>query len=69
MYRITLTAPIVNRARKVAFLTFGANKANALYEVLKGEPNVDQFPSQIIQPASGQLHWFVDEAAASKVKP
>lgn len=67
MYRITLTAPIVNRARKVAFLTFGANKANALYEVLKGAPNLDQYPSQIIQPASGELHWFVDEAAASKL--
>lgn len=68
MYRITLTAPIVNRARKVAFITFGTNKANALYEVLRGEFNVDQFPSQIIQPESGQLHWFVDEAAASKVR-
>ncbi|AEW02727.1 6-phosphogluconolactonase [Niastella koreensis] len=68
MYRITLTAPIVNRARKVAFLTFGAGKANALFEVLKGEPAIEQYPSQIIQPASGQLHWFVDEAAASKVK-
>ena len=65
MYRITLTAPIVNRARKVAFLTFGSNKANALQQVLKGERNVDQYPSQIILPASGELHWFVDEAAAS----
>lgn len=68
MYRITLTAPVVNRAGKVAFLTFGANKANALYEVLKGTPNINQYPSQIIQPASGELHWFVDEAAASLVK-
>ena len=68
MYRITLTAPIVNRARKVAFLTFGSNKANALKEVLKGARNVDQYPSQIIQPASGELHWFVDEAAASGVQ-
>lgn len=68
MYRITLTAPVVNRAKKVAFLTFGANKANALKEVIKGERNVDQYPSQIIQPTSGELHWFVDEAAAVDVK-
>ncbi len=65
MYRITLTAPIVNRAHKVAFLTFGSNKAHALQEVLKGARNVDQYPSQVIQPASGELHWFVDEAAAA----
>lgn len=68
MYRITLTAPVVNRAHKVAFLTFGANKAHALQEVLKGSRNVDRYPSQIIQPASGELHWFVDEAAAAGIQ-
>ncbi|HRO48035.1 6-phosphogluconolactonase [Agriterribacter sp.] len=65
MYRITLTAPVVNRASSVVFLTFGANKAKALYEVLEGRPDTDVYPSQIIQPASGELHWFVDEAAAA----
>jgi 6-phosphogluconolactonase len=68
MYRITLTAPIVNRAYAVAFLTFGDNKAKALYEVIRGARNIDLYPSQIIQPASGQLHWFVDEAAAGLLK-
>jgi 6-phosphogluconolactonase len=65
MYRITMTAPLVNRAGRVAFLTFGSAKAHALREVLKGPRNVDLYPSQIIQPASGALHWFVDEAAAA----
>ncbi|MBX2924910.1 MAG: 6-phosphogluconolactonase [Chitinophagaceae bacterium] len=64
MFRITLTAPVVNRAAKVAFLTFGSGKAKALKEVLEGEPNADMYPSQIIQPISKELHWFVDEAAA-----
>jgi 6-phosphogluconolactonase len=68
MYRITLTAPIVNRAQKVAFLTFGANKSNALFEVIKGARNIEQYPSQLIQPDSGELHWFVDEAAASRLQ-
>lgn len=68
MYRITLTAPVVNRAAYVVFLTFGANKANALHEVLQGKPDVDRYPSQIIKPASGELHWFVDEAAAAMLK-
>ena len=68
MYRITLTAPVVNRAHKVAFLTFGANKSNALFEVVKGARNIEQYPSQIIQPTNGELHWFVDEAAASRLQ-
>jgi len=68
MYRITLTAPVVNRAAKIAFLTFGSGKANALYEVLEGNKNVDLYPSQIIQPVSGELHWFTDTAAATLLK-
>lgn len=64
MYRITLTAPLVNRAHEIAFLVFGDKKANALYEVLKGEPNVKKYPSQIIKPIAGEVRWFVDENAA-----
>lgn len=67
MYRITLTAPVVNLAKNVVFLTFGANKANALHNVLEGETNVQQYPSQLIRPKSESLHWFIDEAAASKL--
>ncbi|MBO9613657.1 MAG: 6-phosphogluconolactonase [Dyadobacter sp.] len=65
MHRITLTAPVVNNAACVAFLAAGAGKAEVLRQVLKGEKNVDLYPSQIIQPVKGQLHWFVDEAAAA----
>jgi 6-phosphogluconolactonase len=68
MFRITLTAPVVNRAAKVAFLTFGANKAHALAAVIQGERHIDLYPSQIIQPAGGELYWFVDEAAAANLR-
>jgi 6-phosphogluconolactonase len=64
MYRITLTAPLVNRAARVAFLTTGANKSAALKQVLEGEYNPDKYPSQIIKPI-GELHWFVDKDAAA----
>jgi 6-phosphogluconolactonase len=65
MYRITLTKPIVNRSSRIAFLTTGAGKAHALKEVLRGAYNPDLYPSQEIKPVSGELHWFVDEAAAA----
>ena len=64
MYRITLTAPIVNQAAAVVFLAVGAGKAQALKHVWEGEKNIDLYPSQIIQP-KGQLHWFIDEPAAA----
>lgn len=68
MYRITLTATAINAARKIAFLTFGANKAKALYEVLEGEGNATQYPSQLIRKDADTVHWLVDEAAASLLK-
>lgn len=67
MYRITLTPPIVNLSGKIAFLASGSNKANALKEVIQGKFEPDRFPSQIIQPKNGELHWFVDEAAAALI--
>jgi 6-phosphogluconolactonase len=68
MYRITLTKTIVNRAARIAFLTTGDKKAHALQEVLHGAYNPDLYPSQEIKPAKGELHWFVDEAAAADLK-
>ena len=67
MYRITLTRPIVNKAAAIAFLTEGASKAPALKEVLEGPYNPDLYPAQVIKPV-GELHWFVDEAAAADLK-
>jgi 6-phosphogluconolactonase len=65
MYRITLTKVIVNRAARIAFLAVGNGKAQALKEVLKGKHDPDRYPSQEIKPVTGELHWFVDEAAAA----
>jgi 6-phosphogluconolactonase len=68
MYRVTLTHPIVNHAAAVAFLVTGNGKAKALHEVLKGNYNPDLYPSQIIKPSNGELHWFVDDAAAAQLQ-
>lgn len=64
MYRITLTAPFLNKAKKIIVLTFGDAKAEALKEVLKGEYNPSVYPSQLLNPAEGELLFLVDEKAA-----
>jgi 6-phosphogluconolactonase len=65
MFRITLTAGIVNRSAAVAFLVTGADKAEAVKEILEGKADPDKYPAQVIKPANGLLYWFLDEAAAS----
>lgn len=65
MFRITLTAVVVNKAACIAFLAVGNKKAAALQEVLYGDYNPQKYPSQIIKPIDGRLHWFIDDAAAA----
>lgn len=64
MNRITITAPITNKAAAVCFLVSGKSKAPALREVLKGDYQPNIYPSQCIKPLNGNLHWFIDEDAA-----
>ena len=66
-YRVTLTAPAINRAAHVLFLVTGANKAGPLAEVLKGELEPGRLPSQLIRPPDGSLEWLVDKAAAARL--
>lgn len=67
MYRITLTIPLVNRANQIAVIAYGNNKADALYEVLKGARNSEQYPAQLIDLSGDRVTWLVDEAAAARV--
>ncbi len=66
-WRITLTWPVINQGREVAFLIEGAGKAQVLHDVLLGPYQPDTYPSQIIRPASGQLTLLLDAAAAAKL--
>lgn len=63
-HRITLTAATINNARNVTFLAAGADKSEALRNVLEGTYQPDVYPSQLIRPRNGTLLWMVDEAAA-----
>ncbi|MBL1408506.1 6-phosphogluconolactonase [Sphingobacterium faecale] len=68
MYRITLTAPLINKAKNIAVLTFGDKKTDALYEVLEGERNPQEYPSQLLAPSHGKLVFMTDQAAAKRLK-
>ena len=67
-WRITLTAPAVNAARRVVFLVTGASKSERLHEVLNGAHDPSHLPSQMIRPREGALAWYVDRAAAAKLR-
>ena len=66
-WRVTLTWPVINRARRVAFLIEGAGKAQVLDDVLLGPYDPESKPSQLIRPDSGKLTFLLDAAAAAKL--
>lgn len=65
MFRITLTAPIINKAKQIVIITFGENKAQALNEVLHGAYNPEKYPTQLIKPLNGELLFLTDKDATS----
>jgi 6-phosphogluconolactonase len=66
-FRITLTPHVLNAARHVTITAAGAEKADALAAVLSGAHDPETFPAQLVAPTTGELHWFVDAAAAARL--
>lgn len=60
--RITLTYPILESSRHVAFLVTGDGKSAALRRVRAGD---SRLPAARLHP-EGELVWFVDRAAAAE---
>ena len=61
--RLTLTATVLNAARKVFFLVAGEDKAEALKEILEGSEDPRRYPAKLVRSSGGPV-WMVDRPAA-----
>lgn len=68
MWRITLTAPVINAAESILFLVAGADKAATVHAVLRGDYRPEDLPAQLIQPTNGRVAWLLDREAASQLQ-
>lgn len=66
-YRITMSAPLINQSKHIAFLVYGKEKAEAVYHVLKDVRDTEKYPAQLIKPIEGELQWFLDASSASLI--
>jgi 6-phosphogluconolactonase len=66
--RLTLTPPVINSARTVAFVVTGADKAQAVASTLAGPIDLSLWPAQRIRLTDGQVTWWLDSAAASQLR-
>jgi 6-phosphogluconolactonase len=69
MFRVTMTAPFINQAARVAFLVTGAAKAPIVRDVIYGRADPERRPAQLVQPSGGELRWLLDREAARLVAP
>jgi len=62
--RITMTLPVINNARHVVIVAVGPGKANIVSKVFNSSVKQPELPVQRVNPSDGELHWFLDRAAA-----
>ena len=65
LVRVTLTLPVLTRARAVFVLVAGATKAEALQHVLEGAGDWIKYPAAGVRLAKGSVVWWADREAAA----
>ncbi|HEX6316539.1 MAG TPA: 6-phosphogluconolactonase [Gemmatimonadaceae bacterium] len=68
MWRVSLTAIVINAAAEVAFVVSGEAKAAIVRQVLDGPAQPRILPAQLIAPAGGRLLWIMDAPAAAALR-
>jgi len=64
-WRVTLTLPVINRARRVVFLVVGKSKADIVATLSNLRQPEAKWPAALVQPQPGELLWLLDAEAAS----
>ena len=59
--RLTITPPVIGRARRVAMIATGGDKAAMVARAVEGPDDPKAIPAQLARRGS----WFLDEAAAA----
>lgn len=62
--RVTITGKVINNAGEVAFLVTGEGKQEKVEIMLRNDEESETYPAGLVDPLSGELVWFLDEAAA-----
>jgi len=63
--RISLTGGVINVAKRVSFIATGENKARVIKEIFLKEGRYMEYPAFYVNPASGDLEWYLDQDAAN----
>jgi 6-phosphogluconolactonase len=65
--RVSINGKVINTAKEVAFLVTGASKSEKVKAVVEKTEGSEAYPASLVNPASGNLVWFLDEEAAAEL--
>lgn len=66
--RVTLAPAILKNAKRILFLVTGEAKAEVMKKVFSGEGDLKSLPARLFDGESERVTWFLDSAAATKLK-
>ena len=66
-WRVTLTVPVINNARTIVFLGEGQKKSAIVRKVINATSPSAEVPATLIHAHDGELHWILDQEAASQL--
>mmetsp|Transcript_9693 Transcript_9693/g.16823 ORF Transcript_9693/g.16823 Transcript_9693/m.16823 type:complete len:377 (-) Transcript_9693:708-1838(-) len=64
---VALTLAAFNDSKLVAFLASGLKMRQLVQQALEGEDTRHAMPTSLVRPKDGQVFWFLDSAAASRL--
>ena len=67
MHRITLTPNAINNSQAIIFMVAGVKKAAAVWNVLAGDRDPLNYPSQLIHGLHEKTTWYLDKLAAEQL--
>ncbi len=63
-WRVSLTLPVLNAARRVLFVVGAGDKAATVRRAIEGDPSI---PAGRVRPVDGTLTWLLTEEAAAEI--
>jgi 6-phosphogluconolactonase len=63
--RISISGGVINAAKRVSFIVSGREKATIIKEIFLKQGSYMEYPAFYVNPASGNLEWYLDQSATS----
>ena len=59
-WRVTLTLPVLNAARKILFLVSGKSKSEMVQRIVSNKQPAKEIPATMVKLQNGEIHWMLD---------